>query len=126
MANAVCLSFLDILWAPIIAHTIKAAILGPSYAYSVAHTDFSDLTDVLATAILSGVGSVDGVLDADDLVVSGVSSELMSSVWVYDDTLGKLIRFFDQGVGFSILPSGNVSLVWSNDANSKILALGRR
>lgn len=126
MANAVCLSFLDILWAPIIAHTLKAAILGPSYVYNAAHVNFSDLTDVIGTATLSGVGSVDGVLDANDLVVSGVSAEAMSSVWVYDHTLGKLIRFFDQGVGFTVLPSGDVSLVWSNDMNSKILALGRR
>lgn len=126
MANAVCLSFLDILWAPIIAHTIKAAILGPSYVYSAAHTDFSDLTDVLATATLTGVGSVDGVLDATDLVVSGVTVEAMTSVWVYDHTLGKLIRFFDQGSGFQELPNGDVNLVWPGDVNSKILALGRR
>jgi hypothetical protein len=127
MANAVYPNFLDLLWnagIDIGADTLNAAILGPGYTYSSAHTDFSDLTDVLGTGALVNVTSTDGVLDADDTTLSGLAVELMSAVVVYDDTTGKLMLFFDSGLGFNADPLGDVTIIWPDDANAKIFPLG--
>ena len=126
MANAVYPSWLDALLAATVGHTLKAAILGPAYTYSSAHTAPSDLTDVLGTGTLSGVTSSGGVLDADDTLVTGASAELMTSVVVYDDTASKLMVFFDTGVGFSVDPQGNVNIIWPSDTNAHIFPLGGR
>jgi hypothetical protein len=122
--NAVQPSWLDALLAATLTHTIKAAMLGPGYTYSSAHTAPSDLTDVLGTATLTGLTSTGGVLDADDSVVTAPTVESMTSVFVYDFTTSKLMIFFDTGVGFLADPNGNVSILWPQDANVKIFPLG--
>lgn len=124
MANAVSPSWLEALLAATLTHTIKAAILGPGYTFSAAHTAPSDLTDVLGTVTLTALTGAGGVLDADDATVIGPTVESMKSVFVYDDTASKLMVYLDQGVGFSANPDGDVSIVWSNDANAKIFPLG--
>lgn len=126
MANAVSPSWLDALLASTLTHTIKAAILGPGYTFSAAHTAPSDLTDVLGTVTLTGLTSAGGVLDSDDATVIGPTVESMKSVFVYDDTASKLMVYLDQGVGFSDNPDGDVNIVWSNDVNAKIFPLGGR
>lgn len=127
MANAVYPSFLDLLWnagIDIGADTFKAAILGPSYSFDAAHEDYSDLTDILGEATLAGMTSTDGVLDADDVIVSGVTVEAMHSVVIYDSTINKLMLYFDGGIGFDVEPNGNVTIIWPSDTATAIFPLG--
>lgn len=127
--NAAYPSFLDLLWnagIDIGTDTIKAAILGTGYTFVPTDEDFADLTDVLGQGTLSGVTSIAGVLNATDTVVSGVSASAMHSVVVYDDTIGKLMLYFDGGIGFDVLPNGDVTIIWPTDSAMHIFPLGGR
>lgn len=125
--NAVYPSFLDLLWnagIDIGSDTLKAAILGTGYTFSASHTDVSDLTNILGSVSLANVTATNGVLDADDTLVTSVTSSAMHSVVVYDDTISKLMLYFDEGIGFDALPSGDVRILWPDDAATKIFPLG--
>lgn len=124
MANAVMGSWLDALLAATLGHTIKAALLGPGYVFNAAHTAPSDLTDVLGTVTLSGLTSTAGVLDANDPTVPSPIVESMTSVFIYDNTDSKLMLFYDQGVGFSSNPNGDVQIILPNTVGVKLLPLG--
>jgi len=108
--------------------TIKAAILSSAYTFSQAHQYLSDLTGVLGSVTLTGKSCTNGVLDADDAVVTGVLASPGHIVVVYKDTgvagTSQLMLYFDQGTGFDQSPTGDTTIIWPNDANVKIFPLG--
>ena len=107
--------------------TIKVAILSSAYTYSAAHDFFNDLTGVLGTATLASKTCTNGVLDAADVVVSGVLASAAAAVVVYKDTgvagTSQLMLFFDTGI-FPGTPTGDTTVIWPNDANVKMFPLG--
>lgn len=131
MADALYPSFLDSLWNGLVnigSDTFKAALLTSAYTYSSAHTQYSSLTGVLASATMTGLTSSSGVLDATDTPVLAVVG-IPVAVVIYQYNAGtpgnsRLFCYRDQGVGFSVDENGTVTIIWPNDANVKIFPLG--
>lgn len=131
MADAVYPSFLDALWNGLVnigSDTFKVALLTSAYVYSSAHTKYSDLTGVIASASLTGLSSSAGVLDAADTPVPATVGTPLSVV-IYQYNAGtpgdsRLFNYRDQGVGFSVAENGTVTVIWPDDANVKIFPLG--
>jgi len=94
--------------------TIKAALIDEGvYTYSAAHQFKSSLTGIVAESdALTGITFTDGVLDAANTVLTGVSGDTVEAVAFYIDTgspaTSELICYIN---GLNLTPDGgNVSL----------------
>jgi hypothetical protein len=117
---------------------IKVALVNISgstnaYTYSSSHQYFSSVstnsTAVVGTSGALGSKTVtNGVFDADDVTVTGVSgTNVIGALVIYKDTgtaaSSPLIAFLDSGTGLSITPNGgSVTVSWDSGAN-RIFAL---
>jgi len=117
---------------------IKVALVNISgstnaYTYSSSHQYFSSVSTnsaaVVATSGALGNKTVtNGVFDADDVTVTGVSgTNVIGALVIYKDTntaaSSPLIAFLDSGTGLSITPNGgSVTVSWDSGAN-RIFAL---
>ena len=133
MANAVYPLFLERLWKGDIdtdVDTFKVALVTSAYTYSDAHEFYSSLSGVLGSVVLSSITITSGLFDAADALLTGLAAGVPHAAVIYKDTgvagTSRLFLYLDTGTGFDVLPSGDVAIVWSNDANSKIFPLGGR
>lgn len=105
--------------------TVKAALVDTAgYAYSSTHEFLADLgTSIVATsAALSTKTATDGVADADDLQLAGVTGPTVEAVVLYADTgnaaTSRLIAYIDTATGLPVTPNGgNVNVIWDNASN---------
>ena len=100
---------------------IKVALIDTgAYTYSSGHEFQSSLTGVVATSgNLTGITVNNGVLDADNVTITGVSGATVEAVAFYVDTgtpaTSHLISFID---GLSLTPDGgNVDVTINSIAN---------
>lgn len=103
------------------------ALLDSTYTYDPAHEFRSDLTGVLATEALTGVDEIgNGVADADDVAVSGVTVGLIAERYViYQDTglstTDRLVWYADtyvDGTAFYRISDGNpIVISWYNGSS---------
>ena len=101
------------------------AVLGTGYVYDPADTMFSDLTDILDDVALTGVVNPGGVFDADDVTIAeGVITAQINSLWIYNNTSGRLFRFNDTGLNFGNTPTGQVVIQWPSVNGVNIFPLG--
>lgn len=109
--------------------TIRVVALSSAYTFSQTHQYHSDLSGVLGTATLGSKTATNGILDAADAVISGVLASAVHAIavekWTGTAGSSQLMLFFDTGVGFDQTPTGDTTVVWPNDSNVKIFALGR-
>lgn len=131
MADAAYPSFFVALWngqVNVGTDTFKAVVLSSTYVYSSAHTKYSDLSGVLASASMTGIVVPSGVLDADDtpvLAVVGVPHSVVVMQYNAGTPADSRIAFYyDQGVNFDSTQNGTVTVIWPNTVNVKIFPLG--
>lgn len=122
--------FLEGIWLGLFdptGNSYKVAICGAGYTPSAAHVNIDDLDDVLADGTLDNVTFDNGVMDADDTLVSGPIADDMKFAVLYISTgisaSSRLMRCFSDGVGFNVTPDGNVLVIWPNGAG-KIFPVG--
>jgi hypothetical protein len=118
--------------------SIKVALVNISgstnaYTYSSSHQYFSSVSTNSAAVVgtsgaLGNKTVTNGVFDADDVTVTGVSgTNVIGALVIYKDTntaaSSPLIAFLDSGTGLSITPNGgSVTVSWDSGAN-RIFAL---
>lgn len=101
-----------------------------AYTYSAAHDFLDDVPSgarVASTAALSGKTVTNGVFDADDPTISGITGDPAQAVVLYidsgDEETSRLVAYIDTAPGLPYSPSGgNLTFVFDNGAN-KIFAL---
>jgi hypothetical protein len=111
---------------------IKAVLLDTTvYVVNVAtHQALSDIpvgARLAVSGTFSGKSASNGVADANDVAIVGVSGNPVRAVVLFKDTgvenTSTLICYLDQGLGLPLTPSGGtVNLVWDNGTN-RIFAL---
>lgn len=135
MANAVYplwLKHLLDVWMNLVAAnpagSLRVAAVTTAYTYSTAHEFYSSVSGVLATAVLTGVDTTGGVLDADDGLLTSISVGAINAVvvhwWTGNAATSRLMLYFDDGVNFDLDPSGDVRVRWSNVEGVKLFPLG--
>lgn len=100
------------------------------YTYSASHQFLSDIPTAARVATsgnLANKSVTNGVFDADDITINGVSGASAEAFVIYIDTgtasTSRLVVFDDVSAGLPYTPSGgNLTFQWSNGAN-KILSL---
>lgn len=117
---------------------LRAALVS-GYTFNAAHTTMADVTAaggvINGTATLTGVTVVDGVLDADDVVITTAASGSPHALIVFQASAAtggadvpassqRLCLYFDTGTGLPVTPgAGTVTIAWPNTAN-KIYKVG--
>lgn len=122
---------------------LKGEINLPTDNLKIVLVDHGSDTPVLATdQFLSDIGAgariatsgnlttktvTNGVFDADDVTIAGVTGATVESVVLYQDTgvaaTSRLILMLDTATGLVLTPNGaSVTVAWDNGAN-KIFAL---
>ncbi len=108
-----------------VSNDIKVALLDATYVYNEAHEFHDDLLGILATsANLTGKTNVLGVLDADDLLITPVTGDIVEFV-VFKDTgssaTSPLLFFFDRNASSVAIVltaiADSVVIRWSNGPN---------
>lgn len=114
----------DIDWA---ADTIKVVFVdGQEYTPDTATDEFLD--DIAGGGVIATSGalqnktSTNGVADADDIEVAGVTGDQFEFMVVFKDTgsaaTSRLIALFDTATGLPFTPSGaGVLIRWDSGAN---------
>lgn len=101
-----------------------------AYTYSAAHQFLSDVPSgarVATSAALTGKTATNGVADAADVAITGVTGATVEALVVYKDTgvvgTSPLIAYIDTGVGLPLTPDGGtVTVEWASGA-ARIFAL---
>jgi hypothetical protein len=103
---------------------VRIALCEDGYVFDVAHTDYTDLVEVVATsANLTGKTAVGGVADADDVTFTGIGAgDNIRSVVIYQHTgvaaTDTLIAFFDRNSAASPInverTGFDLQVRWSN------------
>lgn len=75
-----------------------------------------------STTNLANKTVTDGVADADNITITGVTGASVESIVIYQDTgnaaTSRLTAFIDTATGLPFTPSGgDVTIQWSDDAN---------
>jgi hypothetical protein len=119
----------DIDWA---ANDIKVVLVDTgAYTYDAAHDFLADIAAgarIATSGNLAGKSITNGVADADDVSITGVTGASVEALVIYQDTgveaTSRLIAYLDTGVtGLPFTPNGgNVAITWDSGAN-KIFAL---
>ncbi len=96
------------------------------YTFSKAHQTLSDIpvSSRLATSgTLTGRTSVNGVADAADLLITGVTANTVNALVLVTSSGSNLVAYMDVVTGLPANPNGgDVQITWSN-GSSKIFAL---
>lgn len=108
----------------LLTDTIKVSGLTSAYTYSSAHEFRSSLAGVTFTSTLANKSVTDGVFDADDLTITGVSpGSTITSLAIWKDTgsnsTSPLIYYadtFSSGIPIFIeLTGGQIIISWSDE-----------
>lgn len=107
------------------ADTIKVvAVDTADYTFSAAHDFLSDVPGAarVATATLAGKTSTNGVADATDTTLTGVTGDEFEALIIYKDTgvegTSQLICYLDSYTGLPLTPNtGDVTIIWPSGAN---------
>lgn len=71
----------------LVTDTIKVSGLTSAYTYSDAHEFYTSLSGVIFTETLTGKSITDGIFDAADLTISGVSAgSTLTALAIWKDT----------------------------------------
>lgn len=109
--------------------TVKLVLLSSAYTYSASHQYLSDLTGVVATsAALTTKTFTNGVFDADDVSLSGVTGSQVVAMAIYIDTgtstTSRLMLFIDTASsGLPVTPNGGAINVTFDNGSNKVAAL---
>ncbi len=109
------------------ANNIKLVFVDHAADTPAPATD-DNLDDILAAARVATSGNftgktvTNGVADADDVTVSGVTGDPFESIVIYKDTgvesTSRLIAFIDTATGLPLTPSGgDVTVAWDSGSN---------
>lgn len=136
MANALYPAFKEALLSgsvDLTAMDVKALLVDTAdYTYSAAHNDYNDVPAgaiVDESGVLQNPTITNGILDADDIVVSSVTGDQFEAIILYvilsaSPLSTLLMAYLD--TGYANLPctpdGGDVTIVWPSDAN-KIFSL---
>lgn len=105
------------------------AVLVDSADYTVDLATHDFLNDVpslarvaVSAASLANKTATDGVCDADDITIAGVSGDQFEAVILYlhtgTDSTSRLIAYIDSYTGLPTTPNGgNITIQWPADAN---------
>ncbi len=113
------------------ADTIKGVLIDlADYTYNAAHefmTDVPGAARVGTAQTLAGKSATNGVQDANDITLPGVTGDPCEAILLYKDTgadaTSPLIALIDTATGLPVTPNGgNITITWDNGAN-KIFAL---
>ena len=112
------------------ANNIKVVLVTSGYTFSQAHEYLSSIAAgyrVATSGNLSGKSVVDGVADADDVIISEVSGSQIAAIVIYQDSgseaTSRLIVYIDDATGLPCTPNGSdITIVWPSDA-TKIFKL---
>lgn len=111
--------------------TIKAVLVDTgAYTYSAAHDFLDDIPSgarVATSGALTSKTATDGVADAADLSLVGVTGATVEALVLFVDTgdqsTSRLIAYIDTATGLPVTPNGgNVNVIWDN-AGNKIFKL---
>ncbi|MEU0937614.1 hypothetical protein [Embleya sp. NPDC005971] len=111
--------------------TVKAVLVDTgAYTYSAAHANLSDVpapARIATSGALASKTITNGVFDAADVTITGVTGTTVEAIVVYKDTgtasTSSLIAYIDSGTGLPYTPNGaDVTISWDN-GSSRILAL---
>ena len=77
---------------------------------------------VVATGTLAGKNAANGVADANDLTLTGVSGDASEALIIWKDTgdsaTSPLLAYIDTATGLPVTPnSGDITIVWDNGPN---------
>lgn len=106
------------------ADTIKVAMIDTAaYTFNDTHEFYNSVAPAVVGTpqTLNNKSVTNGVFDADDVVFTQVTGPSIEAVVVYKDTgnpaTSPVILYFDSAANLPITPnSGDLSIVWSNDA----------
>jgi hypothetical protein len=126
MANQMYPKFKEQLWQftannNVAAGTVKCALVDTgTYTYNAAHQFFSSLSGVVGTPQTLGSKTyVNGLFDAADITVPGVTGASVEALVLYIDTgvagTSPLISYVDTGVtGLPVTPNGgDINVAWN-------------
>src|SRR5574341_2059820 len=110
--------------------TIRVAVVSSTYVFSTAHDFYDDVSGVLAVGTLTGKTDTDGILDADDLTIAGITGTpdaVILHKWTGVSSTSPLLLYFDDGPGIGVALAGeDFKIIWENNVNIKIFPLGGR
>jgi len=110
--------------------TIRVSVVSSTYTFSIAHDFYDDVTGVLAVGTLAGKTDTDGIMDADDLLITGITGTPDAVVvhkWSGVSSTSPLLFYFDDGPGIGIALAGeDFKIIWDNNVSIKIFPLGGR
>lgn len=103
------------------ADNIKVCLVDTgTYTYNAAHDFLDDVSGIVATSgNLASKTIVDGVFDAADITITGVSGATVEAIIIYKDSgsaaTSNLIAYLDTGVtGLPLTPNGgDVTIQWN-------------
>lgn len=103
------------------ADNIKVCLVDTgTYTYNAAHDFLDDVSGIVATSgNLASKTIVDGVFDAADITITGVSGATVEAIIIYKDSgsaaTSNLIAYLDTGVtGLPLTPNGgDVTIRWN-------------
>lgn len=107
--------------------TIKVSLIDTNdYSFSQTHEYYSSVvvvpSAVVATGTLAGKNAANGVADANDLTLTGVSGDASEALIIWKDTgdsaTSPLLAYIDTATGLPVTPnSGDITIVWDNGPN---------
>jgi len=110
--------------------TIRVAVVSSTYTFSTAHDFYDDVSGVLAVGTVAGKTDTDGILDADDLLIQGITGTpdaVILHKWTGVASTSPLLFYFDDGPGIGITLAGeDFKIIWDNNVSIKIFPLGGR
>lgn len=107
--------------------TIKLVLIDVA-DYTVSTTTHDNLDDIPSAArvavsgAFTGKTAIDGVADADDVVLPTVIGDPCEALVIFKDSgtesTSKLIAYFDTATGLPVTPNaGNITIQWDGGAN---------
>jgi hypothetical protein len=95
------------------------------YTFSQTHNYLDDVEGaarVATSSALSGKTTTDGVADASDVSISGVSGDQFEAIIIYKHTgtegTSPLIAYIDDYTGIPTTPNGSsITIAWPGDSN---------
>jgi len=131
MASTIYPKFKQALWeqpsnSNVSSGNVKAVLVDlADYTYSATHEFLSDIPAAARVATSGNLASktfTDGVFDAADVTLTGVSGDQSEAIVLYIDTgtatTSRLICYIDSATGLPVTPnSGDIGFQWDNGAN---------
>lgn len=109
----------------------KIVLVSSGYTFSAAHQYLSSITGgnrVATSGNLANKTSTNGVADADDITLTGVTGSTVTQFVIYRDTGGAdttcdLVAYFDTATNLPLVPNGGDVIVQFDSGSNKIFRL---